>query len=270
MGYFKKLLINSAFLVTVFIYSMCYYAYFQEIFEFDSAWTISICILIHTFLFLSIFYLVMTMVTNPGETPVSFNIENIPENQKETIKEDYLEIDFTLGRITLCKKCDKYRPPRSHHCGICEKCILRFDHHCPFVANCIGFRNLKYFILFLSFSTLDLLIFFIESLRCLINSPGFPLYFITPCLGVFFIYFVGFVIVHIWNLCENCTTLESRWAHNIFNTGSTLENLSQVLGSSKIQWFLPGKQEEYDGINYPIKIRSKSGGFVNFQNKFLI
>lgn len=50
---------------------------------------------------------------------------------------------------TVCMKCETYRPPRAHHCRICGRCIRRMDHHCPWINNCVGERNQKYFIQFL-------------------------------------------------------------------------------------------------------------------------
>ena len=42
-----------------------------------------------------------------------------------------------------------YRPPRAHHCRICKRCIRRMDHHCPWINNCVGEKNQKYFLQFL-------------------------------------------------------------------------------------------------------------------------
>lgn len=50
---------------------------------------------------------------------------------------------------TVCTRCETYRPPRAHHCRICQRCIRRMDHHCPWINNCVGERNQKYFIQFL-------------------------------------------------------------------------------------------------------------------------
>uniref|UniRef100_A0ABD2XHM7 Palmitoyltransferase n=1 Tax=Trichogramma kaykai TaxID=54128 RepID=A0ABD2XHM7_9HYME len=50
---------------------------------------------------------------------------------------------------TVCTRCETYRPPRAHHCRICKRCIRRMDHHCPWINNCVGERNQKYFLQFL-------------------------------------------------------------------------------------------------------------------------
>ena len=46
-------------------------------------------------------------------------------------------------------RCEMYRPPRAHHCRICKRCIRKMDHHCPWINNCVGEWNQKYFLQFL-------------------------------------------------------------------------------------------------------------------------
>lgn len=48
-----------------------------------------------------------------------------------------------------CRKCGGPKPPRSHHCSICRRCVLKMDHHCPWFNTCVGFHNQRYFDRFL-------------------------------------------------------------------------------------------------------------------------
>lgn len=57
-------------------------------------------------------------------------------------------IPTPFDTLPLCPKCGLPKPPRTHHCSVCNKCSFRFDHHCPVIGNCIALYNIKAFILF--------------------------------------------------------------------------------------------------------------------------
>lgn len=59
----------------------------------------------------------------------------------------------------LLHMCHVARPHRSKYCRFSRKCVLLFDHFCPFVNNTVGLYNYKYFYIFLMSITLAIISF---------------------------------------------------------------------------------------------------------------
>ncbi|CAG5111172.1 Oidioi.mRNA.OKI2018_I69.chr2.g5505.t1.cds [Oikopleura dioica] len=53
-----------------------------------------------------------------------------------------------------CSKCLFPKPTGSHHCSVCAKCVIQMDHHCPWINNCVGHFNRRYFFNFCLWTTI--------------------------------------------------------------------------------------------------------------------
>merc|ERR1719158_1985604 len=120
------------------------------------------------------------------------------------------------GERRHCKWCSKYKPDRAHHCRVCRVCILKMDHHCPWIYNCVGFQNHKFFFLLLlyTFGCSHLIVFTMgESVKRVVDEDSdfaemFTLVFgetLASFLAVMVTAFFGF---HIWLMFKAMTTIE--------------------------------------------------------------
>jgi hypothetical protein len=55
-----------------------------------------------------------------------------------------------------CRTCQNWKAPRSHHCSVTGKCVMRMDHFCPFTGAVIGLRNQGHLLLMFFFAMVGL------------------------------------------------------------------------------------------------------------------
>jgi len=160
-----------------------------------------------------------------------------------------------LSKAILCGTCLRIKVERSHHCRQCGKCVLKMDHHCPWLANCIGYRNYKYFLL-IEFHGIFGLIFILSSYWEAVvgynisNSASIGLCFIVSFSYISGLGLFGFLIwltlINFRLAFTNQTVIEnadkerfpSSKSVNVYDVGFQ-RNLIQVFGRNPFLFLLP-------------------------------
>jgi palmitoyltransferase len=64
-------------------------------------------------------------------------------------KISFLKLNKYFDASYLCPTCEILHSQDSRHCIICNRCVDRFDHHCPWLDNCVGSGNHLTFLIYL-------------------------------------------------------------------------------------------------------------------------
>jgi palmitoyltransferase len=217
----------------------------------------------HVFAFMLLWSYFACVLTAPGDVPRGWT--PAPEDPEEAASE--AKKSNSEKRRRFCKKCAAWKPTRTHHCSVCKRCVLKMDHHCVWVANCVGAYNYKFFLQFLAYTFLAtvldailLLSNFIDFFKDVEESQAagsqgadakvdpaegteLAVVFVTFIVNVAFsASLLGFLVMHGNLILSNMTTIEMYekkktlpWKYDL----GRFRNFKEVFGENVFMWFLP-------------------------------
>ncbi|KAL8051725.1 hypothetical protein ABFS82_06G165000 [Erythranthe guttata] len=212
--------------------------------------------------FLCVFSLLVCVLRDPGRVPSRY-VPDVEDNQTQN-----------GANQRNCDKCSAHKPPRAHHCRVCRRCVLRMDHHCSWINNCVGHRNYKSYLLLIFYafiaSTYSAIIIIGSALNkdweSTINRNLKAFHIGCGVLSVSLSAMLGTLLAwHVYLTSHNMTTIEhhevkrAAWLarksglvyHHPYDVGF-YKNISLVLGPDMLKWLWPTSVSHIkDGLSFP-------------------
>ncbi|XP_078181450.1 putative protein S-acyltransferase 1 [Carex rostrata] len=175
------------------------------------------------------------------ETGTSAQSKSIRRSRSRRVNVNGIEI-----KVKYCRICEIFRPPRSSHCAVCDNCVDKFDHHCPWTGQCIGLRNYRHYLMFVfSAFVFFLFIFVVSSWRIMMkmattnnNTLGIikhmPEIFTLAIFSLMVVWFLGGLLVFHGYLISLNQTAHERFKQRYINSVNpydkgTRENIKEAL-----------------------------------------
>ncbi|RZB44563.1 probable protein S-acyltransferase 15 isoform X2 [Glycine soja] len=223
---FLSVPVLAVFLLMLFVYYSSIFVFLQDWLGLQSSPGTLNAFLFSLFASLSLFSFFSCVLTDPGHVPSSYapDVEFSKDNAEQK----------------KCDKCFAYKPPRTHHCRVCRRCILKM-------------------IIFMS---------------CVFQKDWDPIK--GSSLKIFYVLYgtmvVGLTITlltlfgwHVYLILHNMTTIEyyegnrAKWLamksgqsyRHPFNIGA-YKNITLVLGPNMLKWLCPTAVSHLkDGVSFP-------------------
>eukprot|EP00939_MAST-03C_sp_MAST-3C-sp1_P005321 g5321.t1 len=213
--------------LAIFEWSVSYYLYLSDgmIGTTGHRWMSTLMFMIGSVWQVSSWYL--TVSSDPGYVLDKKNKKKIsPKNRPvaawNVLKDLYKDAltDVAVTELSLDESDGIVRPLRSKHCAASGLTVLRFDHFCPWMNNCIGGRNYIWFVSFLTatvFLSLSWIILGCTHLRvtypkytslwqCVKADPFRAFWYLH--YGLYFVYSILLSQQHFYLIAVNLTTNE--------------------------------------------------------------
>eukprot|EP01062_Namystynia_karyoxenos_P044677 TRINITY_DN32960_c0_g1_i1.p2 TRINITY_DN32960_c0_g1~~TRINITY_DN32960_c0_g1_i1.p2 ORF type:complete len:316 (+),score=79.96 TRINITY_DN32960_c0_g1_i1:67-948(+) len=170
--------------------------------------------------------------------------------------EGYVPAQQEEGTVNFCRRCERWKEPRTHHCSHCGRCVARYDHHCDWIDNCVGKGNHKFFVLFLWYvSTCCFHYFYMlwaylwrrsakETAGAGHANLGHILFTMFIVLySILAAALLVFAVVFTWwtthQMLRNQTTYEAEYLPGQPHNRGCFQNVQEVLGRNPLLWPVP-------------------------------